>query len=554
MKKTKNFYALKEMSKVKIIDRKSEKNIKKEREFLSYLHHPFIVNMKYSFQDFDNLYLVMDLLKGGDLRYHINKNKKFSESQTKFFISCLILGLEYIHNNNIIHRDIKPENLVCDERGYIRITDFGVAKIKKNDNSKETSGTPGYMAPEVLLGKNHSFTVDFFAIGIMGYEFMMGMRPYVGKNKREIKNAILRKQAKISQCDLPYGWSLDSMKFINECLKRKECNRLGFNKGIIELKCHSWFKDYDWEKLLNKNIDSPFIPENDENYDKKYCEALDKISQKTLERYQDYIHRDDYNIIFEGYTFICFDNNDDFNKNHNNNFVSKSSTNETNSSIYNNINSTYNKNNAFNHKNKEIKFKIKNHNNINSNHLKRIKDLIVVNDKKKSLLNVIKKNEIKKNIEKKTHINKSESMKNLINKNYSSLENSVQNLKHFNSDKDLNNKNSVKKTIFNYNNKRLNDNNSPEQNLFLPMLNISNNTGLNFWDIKKRLKLKNNKLKVRNKILSSPSDLNKISNQYNEFERQILNKFNSTKNNNSLSCKKTQFNFKSNNQNLIINN
>ena len=145
-------------------------------------------------------------------------------------------------------------------------------------------------------------------------------------------------------------------------------------------------------------------------------------------------------------------------------------------------------------------------------------------------------------------------MKNLINKNYSSLENSVQNLKHFNSDKDLNNKNSVKKTIFNYNNKRLNDNNSPEQNLFLPMLNISNNTGLNFWDIKQRLKLKNNKLKVRNKILSSPSDLNKISNQYNEFERQILNKFNSTKNNNSLSCKKTQFNFKSNNQNLIINN
>ena len=204
------------MSKVKIMDRKSEKSVKTEREFLSYLHHPFIVNMRYSFQDFDNLYLVMDLLIGGDLRYHICRYHKFSENQSKFFIACVILGLEYIHNNNIIHRDIKPENLVCDENGYIRITDFGIAKIKKKDNSSETSGTPGYMAPEVLMGQNHSFTVDFFAIGVMGYEFMNGQRPYLGKNRKEIKNVVLRKQAKINPNDLPVNWSVDSMNFINE--------------------------------------------------------------------------------------------------------------------------------------------------------------------------------------------------------------------------------------------------------------------------------------------------------------------------------------------------
>ena len=335
------------MSKVKIIDKKSEKNTKKEREFLSYLHHPFIINMKYSFQDFENLYLVMDLLKGGDLRYHINKKKKFTETQTKFFISCLILGLEYIHKNNIIHRDIKPENLVCDEKGYIRITDFGIAKIRKNNNSNDTSGTPGYMAPEVLLGKNHSFNVDFFAIGIMGYEFMMGTRPYLGKNKREIKNAILRKQAKISEYDLPLGWSLDSMKFINECLKRKECKRLGFNNGILELKFHPWFNDFDWEKLLNKKIEAPFIPGNDENYDKKYCETPDKISLKTIERYNKYKQRDDYNILFKGYTFIFFDEDENLSKNKSNNFVSKSSIND-NSTFYNS-NSVYSSNNGFNH-------------------------------------------------------------------------------------------------------------------------------------------------------------------------------------------------------------
>ena len=142
LKKTQKLYALKEMSKVKIIDRKSEKSIKNERNFLSFLHHPFIVNMIFAFQDYENLYLVMDLLTGGDLRYHLCKNKKFNEKQTKFFFGCLLLGLEYIHKNNIIHRDIKPENLVCDEKGYIRITDFGVAKIRKEDNSSETSGTP----------------------------------------------------------------------------------------------------------------------------------------------------------------------------------------------------------------------------------------------------------------------------------------------------------------------------------------------------------------------------------------------------------------------------
>ena len=101
MKKNNKKYALKEMSKVRIIDRRSEKSIRGERDFLSKLRHPFIVNMNCAFQDYENLYLVMDLLTGGDLRYHLCKIRRFSEEETKFFIACLLLGLEYIHNNNI---------------------------------------------------------------------------------------------------------------------------------------------------------------------------------------------------------------------------------------------------------------------------------------------------------------------------------------------------------------------------------------------------------------------------------------------------------------------
>ena len=183
-KKTNEYFALKEMSKRKILDKKSEKSINSERKFLSILNHPFIVNMHYAFQDNDNLYLVMDMLSGGDLRYHCSRYRSFSEEQTRFFIACITYSLEYIHTNNVIHRDIKPENLVLDDKGYVRVTDFGIAKYNTADNSSETSGTPGYMSPEVMNAENHSFTADFFAIGVIGYEFLMGFRPYNGKNRK----------------------------------------------------------------------------------------------------------------------------------------------------------------------------------------------------------------------------------------------------------------------------------------------------------------------------------------------------------------------------------
>ena len=307
MKKTNKKYALKEMSKVKIIDRRSEKSIKTEREFLSKLRHPFIVNMNCAFQDFENLYLVMDLLTGGDLRYHICKLRRFSENKTKFFIACLLLGLEYIHSNNIIHRDIKPENLVFDDRGYLRITDFGVAKIRKEDNSSETSGTPGYMAPEVLLAQNHSFPVDFFAIGVMGYEFMLGQRPYLGKNRKEIKHQVLRRQAKIEPDDIPNGWSTESVDFINNCLKRKDSRRLGYTGGVSDLKNHIWFKDFDWDALFNKTLKAPFIPPKGGNFDKKYCEAVENHTEETLERYQQYREKKNFERLFEGYTYINYE-------------------------------------------------------------------------------------------------------------------------------------------------------------------------------------------------------------------------------------------------------
>ena len=124
-------YAKKEMSKAKIIDKKSIDSILGEKEFLSSIHHSFIVNLIYSFQDHDNLYIVMDLLPGGNLRYHLSIKPHFKEEQIKFLISSILIGLEYIHSQNILFRDLKPENLILDNKSDWLITDFGIAKRYK---------------------------------------------------------------------------------------------------------------------------------------------------------------------------------------------------------------------------------------------------------------------------------------------------------------------------------------------------------------------------------------------------------------------------------------
>ena len=146
--------------------------------------------MHYAFQDRDNLYLVMDFLSKGDLRFHLCQTRTFDERTTRFFIACLVQGLQYIHSQNFIHRDIKPENLVLDDVGYLRITDFGIARAHRPENAEDTSGTPGYMAPEVMNRQNHSYLADYFAVGVIAFECMMGYRPYVGRTRQEIKDNI----------------------------------------------------------------------------------------------------------------------------------------------------------------------------------------------------------------------------------------------------------------------------------------------------------------------------------------------------------------------------
>lgn len=160
----------------------------------------------------------MDLLLGGDLRYHIARRRKFTMETTRFFIACLVHALEAVHSQLIIHRDIKPENLVFDNEGYLRLTDFGVARILSPDNASETSGTPGYMAPEVMCRQNHGLAADYFAVGVIAYECMMGERPYKGRTRKDIRDQILFRQVSIKKSDIPTGWNERAADFVNKCL------------------------------------------------------------------------------------------------------------------------------------------------------------------------------------------------------------------------------------------------------------------------------------------------------------------------------------------------
>ena len=194
--------------------------------------------------------------------------------------------------------------------GYMRITDLGIARVWNPDNSKDTSGTPGYMgkaelvtflAPEVMCRQNHGVAVDYFAVGVIGYECMYGKRPYVGKNRKEIRDHILSKQVQIRRNEVPPGWSLEAADFINKLIQRKPINRLGLN-GPEEVKGHVWFRDYKWDDLLGKRVKSPFVPPKEDNFDAKYTNSDWKDNNEEQMRQNSLLlRRNSVQALFNGY-------------------------------------------------------------------------------------------------------------------------------------------------------------------------------------------------------------------------------------------------------------
>ena len=305
---------MKEISKVKAYVKKSIRSTLMERHILKHIHHNFISNLYFSFQDKDNLYLILDYFSGGDLRFYLNKNVQFNEKQIKFLVSNIILSLKYLHQNNILHRDMKPENLVFDEKGYLNLTDFGISKkIKKNKQIKDRSGTPGYISPEMILKNNQTFVCDYFPVGIIIYELIFLKRPFNGRNKQEISDNILHKNINLKKKNLPNLFINSSsanelVDFINKLLKRKANERLG-SKGINEIMQHPWLKGINWDIMESKLINEeeiPFIPSPGDNFD--YLKVNNKINEKDI-NYNSYLKLINNSTLFNSFYFNSFSPN-----------------------------------------------------------------------------------------------------------------------------------------------------------------------------------------------------------------------------------------------------
>ena len=300
---------MKQISKCKLIDQNCYEDLIYEQKLIVKLDHPFITSLVFSFQDKDYLYMIHDLMSGGDLRYWYIQKKIFNEKKCKFSVACIILGLEYLHTNKVIHRDLKPENILFDKNGYVHITDFGIAKQLNNEPEEKiihVSGSPGYMSPEAIFKEKHSYVSDFFSLGVVCYEMMMKKRPYTGKNRQEIKDKMSKEQVQIKNNEIPKGWSPEFADFINKLLIKTPEKRLGY-KGISELKFHPWLRYYDWKLTYLRKEKAPFIPPNkvicsEENAleNRKNSNALKYLKIKESELYQtafiDFLYFNKYSI------------------------------------------------------------------------------------------------------------------------------------------------------------------------------------------------------------------------------------------------------------------
>ena len=308
------------MNKAKIIMESSETSVLNERIFLAKMHSPFIVSLLCSFQNQLNLFLVMELLTGGDLRYHfLNYAFFFTERQLKFLLANMILGIEYIHSKGVVHRDIKPENIIFNSKGYLKITDFGISCYKEKLDKKDDSGTPAYMAPETIKGKKQDYSVDFYSLGVVGYEVMKGIVPYDSNDREEIKKMMKNDEIHLTKKDkLKTTYSEFCLDFINRLLEKDPEERLGYNGGEKELKEHSFFTGIDWDSIQKLKYKSPIYEiikfsklkhgYIKELFDFEYCNRNEDFTPELAKLYINITKNTEYNTYFQHYTCVCVEN------------------------------------------------------------------------------------------------------------------------------------------------------------------------------------------------------------------------------------------------------
>lgn len=251
---TRKLFAMKCLDKRQIVRQRMLKNVLNEREILSRIDYPLIVNLRFSLQTPTDLYMILDLMQGGDVRYHLKQEKKFSPERAKFYIAQTALSLHYMHQHNLVHRDIKPDNLLLDQEGHCHVTDFNLSVVLGESGVKGVAGTRPYMAPEILRKGFYDERVDWWSLGILWYELLYGRVPFSGHDNEALRRNILAKDP-----NFPKSIDEELLYLLKGLLNKNPDNRLGFD----DLKKSKYFVDYDWNALEAKIAEAPWKPNPD---------------------------------------------------------------------------------------------------------------------------------------------------------------------------------------------------------------------------------------------------------------------------------------------------
>ena len=247
-------YAMKVQSKSEILHRKQVKHIKDEQRLLRKLRHPGVVRLETTFQDQRRLYMVLELVQGGELFGRILEEGKLQEDTARFYAGEIVLVLGYLHALGIAHRDIKPENILIDSNGHLKLTDFGFAK-EISERSMSFCGTPEYMAPEMVQKSGHNKSVDWWALGVLLYEMLVGCSPFISNSPYETFEQILT-----GDIHYPKHISQAAKALISQLLQRDAGRRLGSRNDAADIIAHSFFRRLSWEALEKRTLEAPWRP------------------------------------------------------------------------------------------------------------------------------------------------------------------------------------------------------------------------------------------------------------------------------------------------------
>jgi len=270
---TEELLAMKVLRKEHLAKRNQIEHTKTERRVLEIVNNPFIVKLRYAFQNPKKLYFLLEYCPGGELFFHLQKAGRFEEERGRFYASQIVLALEELHRHDIIYRDLKPENVIIDSDGYIRITDFGLSKdnIKDNQSAHSFCGTPEYLAPEILKKQGHGKAVDWWSLGAIIFEMLTGLPPFYTKEREKLFYNI-----KFGELKYPPYLSATCKDLLTKLFIKDPEKRLGSGgRDAEEIKEHPWFAKVDWDGLMKKQVKVAFKPKrvegtSTENFDTEF--------------------------------------------------------------------------------------------------------------------------------------------------------------------------------------------------------------------------------------------------------------------------------------------